>query len=159
MKTLLALTLTLTAAFPAVAAVPVKKPEMAYALLWKKSPFCNPPAEARPKPVVNPLADWTLGGVSEIGAGYQVMLFHRHQAGESRLLRSDEPAGNGDFKVESVGIVPGDWKRTAVTLRSGDSVATLYFDTDSLIRPATAVTTAPAAPVSRPRVAPPLPQP
>lgn len=119
------------AGLPALAAVPAKKPLVAYALLWTRSPICSPPGTTCSLPAFNPFAEWTLGGVSAVSEGYRVTLINRQQPDQQRVLRSGE---SDPFRIESVRFGTDSWKATTVVLNCNGFSQQLGFE-DAFIRP------------------------
>ena len=105
------------------------------------------------------MADWTLGGVSEVQGGYRVTLLHKKNAGESMILRPEgvqkisadkiergfKPGEAGTFKLDRVEYGKGGWKDISVHLTDGSRSGVLRFDEKNLMPKASA-----PAPANRP---------
>jgi hypothetical protein len=131
------------------ARVPEKGRLDRYESLWVNSPFCSKPVKMQ-EPGKDFLADWLLGGVSEIEGGYRVTLSHRHHAGEQVVIRPSgtdhyfpdrvEAVAAGTFEIERV-VPAGDWRDLEVHLIAGGQRGSLKFD-EKAVLPATAPTRA-----------------
>jgi hypothetical protein len=143
-------TALLFASAVALAGAPVKKPVTGYAALWSNSPFTSKPPPPPPGEQVTPLDDWALGGVSEIEGGYMVTIFHKKNAGETKIIRptgtmvkvKDEmewitPGASGSYKVDRVEYGKDSWKDTVVYLSAGGRSDKVSFD-EKLLAPAAA---------------------
>ncbi|QJE94230.1 hypothetical protein [Luteolibacter luteus] len=127
-------------------AEPPKKPPLTtYTKLWSDSPFTTKPPPAAAKEEDSAMADWTLGGVSEVEGGYMVTLLHKKNAGESMILRpkniqkitADEiewlkPGDPGTFKLDRVEYGKGGWKDITVHLVAGARSGVVRFDEKNL---------------------------
>ncbi len=128
-----------------VADLPKKAPSTKYARLWNDSPFTSkpPPATIDAGPVVNPLEDYALSGVSPIPSGYRVTLLDKKNPEKRIVVDSDKPSEG--FKIISVSRKPGDPLGTVVQMSSGDVTGDISFD-EKFITP----TPPPAAPKGQP---------
>lgn len=152
MKTLPFSILAVSLAAGIASAEPPKKPPLTtYTKLWSDSPFTTKPPPAAAKEEDSALADWTLGGVSEVAGGYMVTLLHKKNAGESIILRPDniqkttadaiewlKPGDPGTFKLDRVEYGKGGWKDITVHLMSGSRSGTVRFDEKNLTPKASA---------------------
>ncbi len=116
---ILLLTLALTLTVWAVADLPKKAPLTKYTGLWTNSPFTSKPPPPEAGPVVNPLEDYALVGVSPVGAGYRVTMLNKKKPEERITVDSDRPREG--FKILEVTRKPGDPLGTVVRMTSGDS--------------------------------------
>lgn len=136
--------------------LPKKAPSTKYARLWNDSPFTSKPAvNTDTGPVVNPLEDYALSGVSPIPSGYRVTILNKKNPTERIVVDSDKPREG--FKIVSVSRKPGDPLGTVVKMSSGDVTGDISFD-EKFITP----TPPPAAPKGAPGAPgakPPVPQP
>jgi hypothetical protein len=114
----------------AAADLPRKAPITKYTGLWTNSPFTSKPPPPEAGPAVNPLEDYTLGGVSPISGGYRVTLLNKKKPEERIITESDKPSGG--FKILEVTRKPGDPLGTAVRLSSGSVTGNVTFDQASL---------------------------
>lgn len=119
---LLALALTGWAA----ADLPRKAPITKYTRLWTDSPFTSKPPPPEAGPVVNPLEDYALAGVSPILNGYRVTLLNKKKP-EERIIVEGDKATEG-FKILSVVRKAGDPLGTVVKMMSGTVTGTVAFD-------------------------------
>ena len=146
---LLALVLTGWAA----ADLPRKMPLNSYSRLWKDSPFTAKPPPPDAGPVVNPLENYALVGVSPIVEGYCVTLIDK----KSPDIRVTVESGStkNDFKILSVTRKPGDPLGTIVRMQSGASTGTVSFDEKLLVlaKPAPVKKTAKRPPGVKPKKA------
>lgn len=111
----------------AVADLPVKPPLTRYSGLWNNSPFTAKPPPGTEGPVVNPLDDYALIGVSSIGgSGYRVTLINKKKPDERITVDSDNP--KSPFKILLVTRKSGDPLGTVVTMLSGSMKGTVSFD-------------------------------
>lgn len=165
------------------AEVPKKPPLKTYTKLWSESPICSKPPQAKPEHEDSAMADWTLGGVSEIEGGNRVTLLHKKNAGESMVIRPGSvqkrtpdkiesditPGDSGTFKLDRVEYGKGGWKDISVHLSDGTRSGVVRFDEKNLIPKASAPVAgkhpgqpgppnpqAPAPSGTRPRVAQPV---
>lgn len=118
------LTLALTGGV--VADLPKKAPITKYTRLWKDSPFTSKPPPAEAGPVVNPLEDYALAGVSPVTGGYRVTLLNKKKPDERIIVESDRPSEG--FKILSVVRKAGDPLGTVVKMMSGTVSGTVAFD-------------------------------
>lgn len=140
----------------AAADLPRKAPITKYTGLWTNSPFTSKPPPPEAGPAVNPLEDYTLGGVSPISSGYRVTLLNKKKPKERIVVDSDKPSGG--FKILGVTRKVGDPLGTVVRMSSGSVTGTVTFDEAALkITPPPAATPQPnAQPGAQPQ---PQPQP
>jgi hypothetical protein len=106
--------------------VPRKAPITKYAGLWTNSPFTSKPPPPEQGPVVNPLEDYALGGVSPIKSGYRVTLLNKKKPEDRIVVDSDKPRDG--FKILSVTRNAGDPLGTVVSMSSGSVTGTVTFD-------------------------------
>ncbi|QJE98254.1 hypothetical protein [Luteolibacter luteus] len=139
----------------ASAEIPRKAERDTYSKLWEASPFTTKPINPLKPESSSPMADWTLGGVSEIHGGYVVTLVHKKNAGESMIIRPDgvqktsadkiergiTPGEAGTFKLDRVDYGQGGWKDISVHLSDGARLGVVRFDEKNLVPK----TSAPAA--------------
>jgi len=136
----------------AVAEMP-RKPEVdTFGKLWRDSPFTTKPLPPAPDQPDSPMADWTLGGVSEVNGGYMVTLLHKKNAGESMIIRPEGvqkisadriergiiPGEAGTFKLDRVEYGKGGWKDISVHLTAGSRSGVVRFDEKNLTPKASA---------------------
>ena len=110
----------------AAADVPRKAPITKYAGLWTNSPFTSKPPPPEAGPVVNPLEDYTLAGVSPVSSGYRVTLLNKKKPEERIIVESDKPREG--FKILGVTRKAGDPLGTVVRMQSGSVTGTVAFD-------------------------------
>ena len=67
--------------YPASSAVPDKRPNNDYEILWTDSPFTSKRIDNPP----NPVADYTLAGLGQLEDGWFVVLLHK----KDRTKRAD----------------------------------------------------------------------
>lgn len=155
---ILLLNLALTLTVWAVADLPKKAPITKYTGLWTNSPFTSKPPPPEAGPVVNPLEDYALVGVSPVGAGYRVTMMNKKKPEERITVDSDRPREG--FQILEVTRKKGDPLGTVVQMKSGESTGTISFDEKLLTLVAAPVAKAP--PKAPPGVIPgqtPTPQP
>jgi len=152
MKTPLFSILAIALAAGIAGAEPPKKPALTtYTKLWTDSPFTTKPPPAAAKEEDSAMADWTLGGVSEVEGGYMVTLLHKKNAGESMILRPGniqkttadaiewlKPGDPGTFKLDRVEYGKGGWKDITVHLMAGTRSGVVRFDEKNLTPKASA---------------------
>lgn len=114
----------------AAADLPRKAPITKYTGLWTNSPFTSKPPPPEQGPVVNPLEDYALAGVSPIGSGYRVTLLNRKNPEERIVVDSDKPSGG--FKILNVDRKVGNPLGTVVRMSSGAATGTVAFDESML---------------------------
>jgi hypothetical protein len=114
----------------AAADLPRKAPITKYTGLWLNSPFTSKPPPPEAGPEVNPLEDYTLGGVSPISGGYRVTLLNKKKPEERIVVDSDKPSGG--FKILAVNRKIGDPLGTVVRMSSGSVTGTVTFDEAAL---------------------------
>jgi hypothetical protein len=114
----------------AMADLPRKAPIGKYTGLWTNSPFTSKPPPPEQGPVVNPLEDYALAGVSPIGGGYRVTMLNRKNPTERIVVDSDKPSGG--FKILAVNRKAGDPLGTVVSMTSGSIKGTVAFDESML---------------------------
>lgn len=110
----------------AAADVPRKAPITKYARLWTDSPFTSKPPPPDQGPVVNPLEDYTLAGVSPVSSGYRVTLLNKKKPEDRIIVESDKPREG--FKILAVTRKAGDPLGTVVRMQSGSVTGTVGFD-------------------------------
>lgn len=127
--------LTLALAAWAVAELPKKAPITKYTGLWNNSPFTSKPPPPEAGPLVNPLEDYALGGISPISSGYRVTLLNKKKPEERIIVESDVPREG--FALLEVIRKPGDPLSTQVRLSSGTGASavtgTVSFDEKTLV--------------------------
>lgn len=152
MKTaLFSLTAVSLSAGIAWAEAPKKPPLTTYTKLWSDSPFTTKPPPPSAKEEDSAMADWTLGGVSEVEGGYMITLLHKKNAGESIIIRPRnvqkttadaiewlKPGDPGTFKLDRVEYGKGGWKDISVHLVSGTRTGVVRFDEKNLAPKASA---------------------
>lgn len=127
MKTFLLLCLL---PLPLWAGAPKKPIPSRYTTLHTASPFTTPaPPKITEIPVVNPLEDWTLGGVTKFPDGYFVILMNKKKPEEKTVI---QPGMQSEFEVLEVKDGGMDYTETTVRLRYGSSTGTVSFDKKSL---------------------------
>lgn len=110
----------------AAADVPQKPPLSRYSKLWSDSPFTSKPPPPEAGPINNPLDDYSLIGISPIGANnYRVTLINKKQPDERITVDSD---GKTDFKILGVTRKQGDPLGTTVKMSYKAMVGTVSFD-------------------------------
>jgi hypothetical protein len=139
--------------------LPRKAPVGKYAGLWTNSPFTSKPPPPEAGPVVNPLEDYSLGGVSPISSGYRVTLLNKKKPEERIVVDSDKPSGG--FKILAVSRKEGDALGTVVRMSSGSVTGSVSFD-EGMLKLAAAPAAAPPQPNNlppgvQPQVTPPQP--
>jgi len=153
----------------ATAELPKKAPITKYIGLWSNSPFTSKPPPPEAGPVVNPLEDYALAGVSPISAGYRVTLLNKKKPDERIIVDTDSL--KSDYKILEVIRKPGDPLATVVRMQAGAVIGSVAFDEKLLVlatpkTPPKAPPGAPGAPAAaqgassrlpRPRVVPPAP--
>lgn len=123
MKTFLLLCLL---PLPIMADAPKKPIPSRYTSLHTASPFTTPaPPVINNIPVVNPLEDWTLGGVTKFPDGYFVILMNKKKPEEKTII---QPGMHSEFEVLEVQDGGMDYTATTVKLRYGSSQGTVSFD-------------------------------
>ena len=124
MKTLILLCLL---PVPLLADAPKKPLPSRYTVLHTSSPFTTPtpPVIAPNAPVVNPLEDWVLGGVTKFPDGYFVILINKKKPEEKTII---QPGMHSEFEVLEVKEGGMDYTATTVKLRYGSSQGTVTFD-------------------------------
>ena len=138
---ILLLNLALTLTVWAVADLPKKAPITKYTGLWTNSPFTSKPALPEAVPVVNPLEDYALVGVSPVGAGYRVTMMNKKKPEDRITVDSDRPREG--FQILEVTRKKGDPLGTVVRMKSGESTGTISFDEKLLVLAAAPVAKAP----------------
>lgn len=127
--------------------VPAKPPLATYSKLWTDSVLCSAPEPSRPPGPDQAMADWALGGVSEIKGGYMITLFHRKNAGESMIIRPGgvqkitagkiergiTPGEAGTFKLDRVEFGKGGWREISVHLSGRSGSGVVRFDEKDLM--------------------------
>lgn len=123
MKTFLLLCLL---PLPLWADAPKKPLPSRYTSLHTSSPFTTPaPPVVNTAVVVNPLEDWTLGGVTKFPDGYFVILMNKKKPEEKTII---QPGMHSEFEVLEVEDGGMDYTATTVKLRYGSSQGTVSFD-------------------------------
>lgn len=123
MKTLLLLSLL---PLPLLASPPKKPLPSRYTSLETSSPFTTPaPPVVSNAPIVNPLEDWALGGVTKFPDGYFVILQNKKKPEEKVVI---QPGMQSEFEVLEVIDGGMDYTETTVKLRYGSSVGVVEFD-------------------------------
>lgn len=111
---------------PLWAGAPKKPLPSRYTALHTSSPFTTPaPPVINTAPVVNPLEDWTLGGVTKFPDGYFVILMNKKKPEEKTII---QPGMHSEFEVLEVQDGGMDYTATTVKLRYGSSQGTVSFD-------------------------------
>lgn len=106
--------------------VPQKTPLNRYSKLWTDSPFTSKPPPPEAGPLNNPLDDYSLIGISPIGANnYRVTLINKKQPDERITVDS---GGNSDFKILGVTRKQGDPLGTTVKMSYKSMLGTVSFD-------------------------------
>ena len=125
MKTLTILILTTLALH---AGPPQKKAYHNYAPLWTDSPFTTKPLppSGPTQPLVNPLADWALGGISKFPEGYFIILINKKKPDERKVI---EPGVVSDFKILEVKNDGDKYTDTTVKLAYGSMQGEVTYDT------------------------------
>jgi hypothetical protein len=121
----------LTAGFCVVASadIPKKAPINKYAGLWSNSPFTSKPPPVQAGPVVNPLEDFTLSGISPVPGGYRITIISKKNPELKKVI---EPGGKSEFTVVSVNRDPSKSLGTTVVLASGGMQGTVSFEKEML---------------------------
>jgi hypothetical protein len=121
-----ALALLVLFALPLSAGAPKKPLPSRYTPLHTSSPFTTPaPPVTNNAPVVNPLEDWTLGGVTKFPDGYFVILMNKKKPDEKTII---QPGIHSEFEVIEVLDGGMDYTATTVKLKYGSSTGTVSFD-------------------------------
>jgi hypothetical protein len=111
---------------PLWAGAPKKPLPSRYTALHTSSPFTTPaPPVNNIVPVVNPLEDWSLGGVTKFPDGYFVILLNKKKPEEKTII---QPGMHSEFEVLEVQDGGMDYTATTVTLRYGSSQGIVSFD-------------------------------
>jgi hypothetical protein len=111
---------------PLWAGAPKKPLPSRYTTLHTSSPFTTPaPPVVSNVPVVNPLEDWTLGGVTKFPDGYFVILMNKKKPEEKTII---QPGQHSEFEVLEVEDGGMDYTATTVKLKYGSSIGTVSFD-------------------------------
>ena len=98
-----------------------------YASLWANSPFTSKPPPPVAGPLVNPLDDYALIGVSPIGVnGYRITLINKKQP--DQRITVDSGSTKTDFKILEVIRKSGDPLGTTVRMTSGSMTGIVSFD-------------------------------
>lgn len=121
-----ALVILVLFALPLSAGAPKKPLPSRYTSLHTSSPFTTPaPPVVSNVPIVNPLEDWTLGGVTKFPDGYFVILMNKKKPDEKTII---QPGIHSEFEV--IEVVEGgmDYTSTTVKLKYGSSTGTVSFD-------------------------------
>lgn len=140
------LLLVLATAGWAAADLPKKTPKTKYRGLWENSPFTSKPPPPEEGPVVNPLEDYALAGVSPITGGYRVTLLNKKKPEERIFVFSDDVNPKHGFKILGVERKSGDPLGTVVRLSSGPVTGSVSYD-DKLL---TITQAAPKPPQAQP---------
>lgn len=136
--------------------LPKKAPATKYSRLWNESPFTSKPiVTTGTGPVVNPLEDYALSGISPIPSGYRVTLLDKKNPEKRIVVDSDKPREG--FKIISVSRKPGNPLGTVVQMSSGEVTGNISFD-EKFITPTTPPA-APKGPPGAPGAKNPVPQP
>lgn len=142
------LLLALALAGWAAAATPTKAPINKYTNLWKNSPFTSKPPPPEAGPVVNPLENYALSGVSPIGGDrYRVTMIDKKNPAERIIV---ETGKKSDYEIIAVNRKSGDPLGTVVRMKAGGSVGTVAFEEKLLV----IAPTASAAPRGNPALPP-----
>ncbi len=145
------LLMVLVLAGVSAAVQPQKAAISKYTNLWMNSPFTSkPPVESGP--IVNPLEDYALGGISPVNGGYRVTLFNKKKPEDRITLDPNAIDPKHDFKILGVERKEGNPLATIVRLSSGSMKGSVAFDEKLL-------TLAPAAPANVAAARPPQPMP
>ena len=131
------------AAWAAAADLPKKAPLTKYTGLWTNSPFTSKPPPPETGPVVNPLEDYALAGVSPVRSGYRVTLLNKKKPEERITVDSDNL--KSDFKILKVTRKAGDPLGTVVLMQSGTVKGPVTFDEKLLALAAPPAPKVPAA--------------
>jgi hypothetical protein len=116
---------------PLLADAPKKPLQSRYTSLHASSPFTTPaPPIINNTPVVNPLEDWALGGVTKFPDGYFVILLNKKKPDEKKVI---QPGMHSEFEVIEVTDGGMDYTETTVKLRYGSSQGTVSFDKKLLV--------------------------
>ena len=127
MKTLILLCLI---PLPLIAEAPRKPLPSRYMSLYTSSPFTTPaPPVITDIPVINPLEDWTLVGVTKFPDGYFVILANKKRPDEKTVIQPGSPS---NFEVLEVVEDPTDYTETVVRLKYGNSTGSVTFDKKNL---------------------------
>lgn len=111
---------------PLWAGAPKKPLPSRYTSLHTSSPFTTPaPPVISNAPVVNPLEDWILGGVTKFPDGYFVILMNKKKPEEKTII---QPGIHSEFEVIEVQDGGMDYTATTVKLKYGASTGTVSFD-------------------------------
>ncbi len=111
----------------AAAEAPKKVPLSRYSRLWSDSPFTSKPPPGADAPVVNPLDDYALIGVSPISnTAYRVTMINKKSPDDRITVDSDNPKAN--FKVLEVIRKAGSPLGTIVRMSSGAMTGSIAFD-------------------------------
>ena len=111
---------------PLLASPPKKPLPSRYSALETSSPFTTPaPPVINTAPIVNPLEDWALGGVTKFPDGYFVILQNKKKPDEKVVI---QPGMQSEFEVLEVIDGGMDYTETTVKLRYGSSVGVVEFD-------------------------------
>lgn len=137
MKSFLSITVLLLASNGSIwSDVPKKAPLFTYKELVNNSPFTSKPADIGPADESNPLDDYALIGVSDIGnSGYRVTLIEKKNP--AQRITVDSGSTDGRFKILGVTRKDGEPLATSVQMQSGKDTGTIKFD-PSLLAPAAA---------------------
>jgi hypothetical protein len=138
--------LLLLSPLPLLAGAPKKSVQNKYAALWVSSPFTTP---APPPPTIegpkeDPLAEWSLGGVTKFPEGYFVILINKKKPEEKVII---QPGMHSEFKVLEVVDGGMDYTSTTVKLQHGSTQGVVTFDKKMLV-----IKPPPAAQVPKPQI-------
>lgn len=127
--------------------IPQKAPLSRYSGLWQDSPFTSKPPPPEAGPLVNPLEDFVLLGVSPIRGGYRVTMMDKKATDKRITVDSDNQSSN--YKILGVSRTPGDPLGTSVQMSIGSKSGTIRYDEKTLVLAAAAPPN-PVAPPGQP---------
>lgn len=116
--------------------VPQKAPLSRYIGLWQDSPFTSKPPPPEAGPLIDPLKDYVLLGVSPIRGGYRVTMMDK-KAMEKRIT-VDSDNLSSEYKILGVSRKPGDPLGTSVQMSIGTATGTVRYDENTLVLAAAA---------------------
>jgi hypothetical protein len=116
--------------FSSLAEAPRKPLPSRYTSLHTSSPFTTPaPPVITDIPIINPLEDWALVGVTKFPDGYFVILANKKKPDEKTVIQPGMPS---DFEVLEVIEDSKDYTQTIVRLKYGTSTGSVTFDKKNL---------------------------
>lgn len=125
------------------AELPQKVPLMRYQRLWTDSPFTAKPVVDSKGTVANPLEDYVLLGVSQIGGAHRVRMMNKKKPTDPRIIVETGKPSQGFSILDVIHSSDGNMLHTMVRMQSGSQIGTIAFD-EKFLKP----TPPPAAPTT-----------